>query len=78
MQPLGKALKQIREDLGLSQEQMASELSSRGLSITTKFGVCRLEERGTTQYAVLKAYADIANKSIEEIESSVEKISQPV
>ncbi len=55
---LGPALKALREDSGLTQDQMATALCARGISITTRGGISRIEERSDAKYALLKAWAD--------------------
>jgi len=72
MSSLGNVLKQIRLDMGLSRANLAVKLSERGLRVSTRFGVQRIEERGTKKYDVLKAYAEMSGKTLQDIDSLVD------
>jgi len=58
--------------MGLSRASLATKLSERGLRVSTRFGVQRIEERGTKKYDVLKAYAEMSGKSLQDIDSLVD------
>lgn len=72
MNPLGPALKSIRERAGLTQDQIAKALTDHGVDISTRGAVSKIEDRDDVKHSIVRAWADICKVAITDIETEAE------